>query len=316
MKKINSNESLWVEKYRPQIIDDCILPENIKSTFKAIVKSGDIPNLMLAGTAGLGKTTSAKALCSMIGVDYLFINASEDSGIDILRNKIRQFASTVSLSGGLKVVILDEADYLNQNSIQPALRGFMEEFSNTRFIFTCNFKNKIIAAIHSRCSIIEFNTDKKTLASLAQQFMKRVQFILKNENIKYDDKTIAELIIKFSPDWRRILGELQRYSASGSITPDILVGASDENIAELIGFLKEKDFGSARKWVSSNSNQDSVSIFHKIYDLANDHVEPSSIPSLIMILAEYSYKSNQMTDKELNLVACFIEIMGSITWKK
>lgn len=315
MKKINLNESLWVEKYRPQIIDDCILSKSLKDTFNAIVKSGDIPNMLFASSSGTGKSTVARALCQEMSLDYLFINASEDSGIDILRNKIRQFASTVSLSGGLKVVILDEADYLNQNSTMVAMRGFMEEFSNTRFIFTCNFKNKIIAAIHSRCSIIEFNPDKKTLASLAQQFMKRVQFILKNEKIKYDDRTIAELIILFAPDWRKILGELQRFSVSGEITSDILVGSSDENLGELINYLKVKDFGKMRSWVSSNSSLDSTVVYHKIYDALSEHVESSSIPSAVLILAEYSFKSQNTVDKELQLVAACTELMGSIIWK-
>jgi DNA polymerase III delta prime subunit len=315
MNKINSSESLWVEKYRPQIIEDCILPRNIKDSLLSIVKSNDMPNLMLAGTAGLGKTTSAKALCNELNLDYIFINSSEDSGIDILRNKIRQFASTVSLSGGLKVVILDEADYLQANSTQVALRGFIEEFSNCRFIFTCNFKNRIIEAIHSRCSIIEFNTSKKDLAVLAEQFMKRLIFILKNEGIKYDEKTIAELIIKHAPDWRRVIGECQRYSVAGEISSSILVGMSDENISELIGFLKTKDFKNMRSWVTNNSSLDSTVIFHKIYDALADTAQSSSIPSAVLILAEYSFKSGQMADRELNLVAAMVELMSSINWK-
>jgi len=315
MKKINLNESLWVERYRPQIIEDCILPRNIKDILLAIVKSNDMPNLMLVGTAGLGKTTSAKALCNELNLDSIFINSSEDSGIDILRNKIRQFASTVSLSGGLKVVILDEADYLQANSTQVAMRGFIEEFSNCRFIFTCNFKNRIIEALHSRCSIIEFNTTKKELAVLAQLFMKRLVFILKNEGIKHEDKTIAELIIRHAPDWRRVIGECQRYSVTGEIPTEILIGASDENVDELIGFLKTKDFKNMRSWVTTNSSMDSTAIFHKIYDALSNAVEPGSIPSAVLILAEYSFKSGQMTDRELNMVAACVELAANINWK-
>ena len=314
MEKINLNEALWTERYRPQTIEDCILPAHIKSTFKDIAKSGNVPNMILSGTSGLGKTSLIKALCNELNLDYLFINASSENGVDVLRNKITQFASSVSFNSGVKVVILDEADGLSQNFMM-AFKASLEEFTACRFIFTANFKNKIISAIHSRCTIVDFNTDKKTLASLAQQFMKRVQFILKNENIKYDDKTIAELIIRFAPDWRRCLGELQRYSVSGEITPDILVGMSDENISELIGFIKTKDFGKARSWVSSNTSLDSTVIYHKIYDSLNDHVLASSIPQAVLILAEYSFKSGQCVDKELQLISACVELMGNISWK-
>jgi DNA polymerase III delta prime subunit len=313
--KINENEWVWVEKYRPQTIDDCVLPAELKKTFNEIVRGGQLPNLLLAGSAGLGKTTVARALCNALNLDYMLINGSEESGIDVLRNKIKQFASTVSLNGGYKVVILDEADYLNPQSTMPALRGFIEEFSNNcRFILTCNFKNKIIEPLHSRCSVIEFNTTKKSLASLAGDFMKRLIFILKTEGIKYHEQTLAELIIRYAPDWRRVLNECQRYSTSGEIPTAILVGMSDQSIAELARYLKSKDFKSMRSWVVNNSTLDSAVVFRKLYDSLYDVVAPSSIPSAVLILADYSYKAGFMADKELNMVACMTELMGNIEW--
>lgn len=312
---MKTDEFLWVEKYRPQTIDDCVLPAELKKTFNEIVRGGQLPNLLLAGSAGLGKTTVARALCNALNLDYMLINGSEESGIDVLRNKIKQFASTVSLNGGYKVVILDEADYLNPQSTMPALRGFIEEFSNNcRFILTCNFKNKIIEPLHSRCSVIEFNTTKKSLASLAGDFMKRLIFILKTEGIKYHEQTLAELIIRYAPDWRRVLNECQRYSTSGEIPTAILVGMSDQSIAELARYLKSKDFKSMRSWVVNNSTLDSAVVFRKLYDSLYDVVAPSSIPSAVLILADYSYKAGFMADKELNMVACMTELMGNIEW--
>jgi DNA polymerase III delta prime subunit len=312
MKK---DEYLWVEKYRPQTIDDCILPAELKKTFNEIVRGGQLPNLLLAGSAGLGKTTVARALCNVLDLDYMLINGSEESGIDVLRNKIKQFASTVSLNGGYKVVILDEADYLNPQSTMPALRGFIEEFSNNcRFILTCNFKNKIIEPLHSRCSVIEFNTTKKSLATLAGDFMKRLMFILDTEGVKYHEKTLAELIIRYAPDWRRVLNECQRYSTSGEIPTAILVGMSDQSIAELARHLKGKDFKSMRSWVVNNSTLDSAVVFRKLYDSLYDTVAPASIPSAVLILADYSYKAGFMADKELNMVACMTELMGNLEW--
>jgi DNA polymerase III delta prime subunit len=312
---MKTDEFLWVEKYRPQTIDDCVLPAELKKTFNEIVRGGQLPNLLLAGSAGLGKTTVARALCNVLNLDYMLINGSEESGIDVLRNKIKQFASTVSLNGGYKVVILDEADYLNPQSTMPALRGFIEEFSNNcRFILTCNFKNKIIEPLHSRCSVIEFNTTKKSLASLAGDFMKRLIFILKTEGIKYHEQTLAELIIRYAPDWRRVLNECQRYSTSGEIPTAILVGMSNQSIAELARYLKSKDFKSMRSWVVNNSTLDSAVVFRKLYDSLYDVVAPSSIPSAVLILADYSYKAGFMADKELNMVACMTELMGNIEW--
>jgi DNA polymerase III delta prime subunit len=312
---MKNDEYLWVEKYRPQTIDDCVLPAELKKTFNEIVQGGQLPNLLLAGSAGLGKTTVARALCNALDLDYMLINGSEESGIDVLRNKIKQFASTVSLSGGYKVVILDEADYLNPQSTMPALRGFIEEFSNNcRFILTCNFKNKIIEPLHSRCSVIEFNTTKKSLASLAGDFMKRLMFILDTEGVKYHEKTLAELIIRYAPDWRRVLNECQRYSTSGEIPTAILVGMSDQSIAELARHLKGKDFKMMRSWVVNNSTLDSAVVFRKLYDSLYDTVAPASIPSAVLILADYSYKSGFMADKELNMVACMTELMGNLEW--
>jgi DNA polymerase III delta prime subunit len=313
---MKTDEFLWVEKYRPQTIDDCVLPAELKKTFNEIVRGGQLPNLLLAGSAGLGKTTVARALCNVLNLDYMLINGSEESGIDVLRNKIKQFASTVSLNGGYKVVILDEADYLNPQSTMPALRGFIEEFSNNcRFILTCNFKNKIIEPLHSRCSVIEFNTTKKSLASLAGDFMKRLIFILKTEGIKYHEQTLAELIIRYAPDWRRVLNECQRYSTSGEIPTAILVGMSDQSIAELARYLKSKDFKSMRSWVVNNSTLDSAVVFRKLYDSLYDVVAPSSIPSAVLILADYSYKAGFMADKELNMVACMTELLVNIEFK-
>ena len=311
------NEFLWVEKYRPQTIEDCILPSSLKKTFQQIVDTGEMHNMMLTGSAGLGKTTVARALCNELDLDYLLINASESGNIDTLRSTIKQFASTVSLNGGnYKVVILDEADYLNAQSTQPALRGFIEEFSsNCRFIFTCNFKNRIIEPLHSRCAVIEFNTTKKQLAELASQFMKRLQTILHSEKVNYNNGILAELIMRYAPDWRRVINECQRYSSSGQITSDILIGLSDQNIAALVGYLKGKDFKGMRSWVTNNTDIDSSVIFRRIYDTLYDFAKPTSIPSIILILADYQMKAAFVADKELNTVACLTEIMASSEWK-
>ena len=313
---MSKSEFLWVEKYRPNTIEDCILPKGLKKTFQQIVDTGEVHNMLLSGTSGLGKTTVARALCNQLNLDYIIINASEESGIDVLRSKIKQFASSVSLNGGTKVVILDEADYLNAQSTQPALRGFIEEFSaNCRFILTCNFKNRIIEPLHSRCSVIEFNTTKKELASLAASFMKRLQTILTSEGVDFNNKILAELIMRYAPDWRRVINECQRYSSSGEITSDILIGLSDQNITALVGFLKGKDFKNMRAWVTNNTDVDSSVIFRRIYDTLYDYAQPQSIPAIILILADYQYKAAFVADKELNTVACLTEIMASSDWK-
>ena len=270
--------------------------------------------MMFTGSAGVGKTTVARALCNELGLDYMIINGSEDGNIDTLRGKIKQFASTVSLQGGQKVVILDEADYLNPQSTQPALRGFIEEFSsNCRFILTCNFKNRIIDPLHSRCSIYEFNLGNKE--KMAMQFMQRLQFILDSENITYENQVLAELIMKYIPDWRRVINECQRYGMSGTIDTGILVTLSESSIKELMSNLKTKNFKSMRKWVTDNIDVESSKLFRMVYDNMVEYVMPSSIPQLVLILADYSYKDSFVADHELNVVACMTEIMSQIKFK-
>lgn len=306
-----NNDFLWVEKYRPQTISDCILPDTLKATFQNIVNGGELPNMLFTGTAGLGKTTVAKALCNELDLDWIIINASESGNIDTLRTKIKQFASTVSLQGGYKVVILDEADYLNAQSTQPALRGFIEEFSNNcRFILTCNFKNRIIEPLHSRCGVYEFNTTKKELAGLAAQFMKRATSILDAEGVSIDNKSLADLIMKHAPDWRRILNELQRHSMVGISGSSSVIVTDTYN--SLFEYLKTKDFKKMRSWVAQNVDADATAIFRAIYDQMNEKIKPESIPQLVLILADYSYKNAFVADHELNIVACMTEIMANV----
>ena len=309
-------EFLWVEKYRQQKIAETILPSHIKATFEQIVNGGELHNMLLTGTAGVGKTTVAKALCNELDLDYLIINGSEEGNIDTLRNKIKQFASTVSLSGGYKVVILDEADYLNPQSTQPALRGFIEEFSaNCRFILTCNFKNRIIQPLHSRCTVIEFNIAKKDMPVLCNQFHNRVKTILGAEKVDHDPKIVAELIMKHQPDWRRVINELQRYGSGGIIDSGILVNLADDSIDDLIKFLKLKDFRKMRQWVADNMDSEPAAIFRKLYDTMYEYVDVKSIPQLVLILADYQYKNSFVADHELNLVACLTEIMANTEFK-
>ena len=307
---------LWVEKYRPNAIRDCILPENLKKTFTEFVNDKHIPNLILSGGPGVGKTTVAKAMLDEIGATYMMINGSEESGIDVLRTKIKNFASTVSLEGGRKYIILDEADYLNAQSTQPALRGFMEEFhKNCGFILTCNYKNRLIPPLHSRCSVVDFIIPKDQKPKLAQEFFARVQTVLTKEGVKFDPKAVAELLNKFFPDWRRVLNELQRYSASGIIDAGILVNISDSNINELMHSLKEKEFTNVRKWIVQNLDNDPVRIFRRLYDNLYDFVDGSTIPHVVVIIADYSYKSAFVADQEINLLACMTEIMGQAKFK-
>ncbi len=309
-------EFLWVEKYRPKTIEECVLPAELKDNFNQVLKQGELQNMLLTGTAGTGKTTAAKALCHELDLDYLLINGSEESGIDTLRNKIKHFASTVSLQGGYKVVILDEADYLNPQSTQPALRGFIEEFSaNCRFILTCNFKNRIIEPLHSRCTTIEFNIPKKEAERLASVMMARLMLILDDEGVGYEPPVLAELIMKHMPDWRKVLNELQRYSVSGKIDAGILVQLSDVSLQSLMTFLKEKNFKQVRKWVAENMDSEPAALYRKIYDNMNDHVESASIPQLVLILADYQYKNAFVADHELNTVACLTEVMAGVKFK-
>ena len=311
------NQFLWVESYRPQTIDDCILPENLKKTFKEYIAQGELPTFLFSGTAGVGKTTVAKALCNEIGAEYIMINGSDEGrSIDILRTTIKSFASTVSLTDAKKVVIIDEADYMNAQSVQPALRSMIEEFSsNCRFIFTCNFKNRIIEPLHSRSAVIEFKIDSGDKQQIAAQFFKRVTQILKNEEIEFDPKVVAELVTKHFPDYRRILNELQRYSVSGKIDSGILVNMSQESFKDLVNLMKEKNFTEVRKWVAKNSDADTTSLFREFYDTATQHIDSNSIPQLVLILADYQYKAAFVADHELNIMAALTELMGNCKFK-
>ena len=310
------DEFLWVEKYRPKTIEDCILPTEIKKIFTDFVNNKEIPNLLLCGTPGVGKTTVAQALCNELGADWVQINGSEERNIDTLRVKIKQFASTISLSGGPKIVILDEADYLNPQSTQPAMRGFIEEFSkNCRFIFTCNYKNKIIQPLHSRCSVVDFTIESSHKPQIAQQIFHRVLEILSSEGVGEQQAVIAEIINKYFPDFRRMLNELQKYSASGTIDTGILAILSDESLTELISFIKEKEFSNMRKWVAMNIHNDPQLIYRKIYDSFSSVLENNSIPQAILILSDYTYKSAFVADQEVNMVACLTELMMECKFK-
>ena len=310
-----NTDFLWVEEYRPKTIDDCILPASLKTLFQSFIDKGEISNMLFSGTPGVGKTTVAKALCEQMNCDWIMINGSEEGGIDVLRNKIKNFASTVSLSGGKKVVILDEADYLNPQSTQPALRGFVEEFhKNCRFILTCNFKNRIIEPLHSRFSNIEFKINKKDKPKLASKLFERATYILKEQNVDFEEKVLAELIKKHFPDFRRILNELQRYSQFGKIDVGILTHIGEVSIAEIIKHLKNKDFGAIRKWVAT-ADFDAATLYRKLYDNLYDVLQPQSIPQAVIILADYQYKQAFVADVEINTVACLTEIMVDVKWK-
>ena len=310
-------EFLYVEKYRPQTIEDTILPENLKKTFREFVKNGELPNLLFSGSAGIGKTTAAKALCKEIGADYIVINGSDEGRlIDTLRTKIKNFASTVSLTGGAKVVILDEADYISAESVQPAMRAFIEEYSsNCRFIFTCNYKNRIIPALHSRCTVIDFAMTPSDKQALAGAFLQRLCDICDAENIEYEKKVLVELIMKFFPDFRRCLNEVQRYGASGVIDAGLLATLSEEKLTPLIDMIAEKDWSGMRKWVGKNSDQDFNVLYRKVFNALESRLESSSIPAVVLIIANYQYKGAFAMDSEINFVACLTEIMTECKFK-
>ena len=307
-----SESLLWVEKYRPRTIEDCILPESIKKTLRDVVSQNKIPNMMFTGTSGIGKTTAARAICNETQADYLIINGSDEGRmIDTLRTKLTQFCSTISLSGSRKVVIIDEADYMNADSVQPAMRNFTERFAdNCSFIFTCNYKNRIIEPIHSRCAVIDFSLKNGEKQVIAARFMKRVEGILTDESIDYDKEVIAKLVLKHFPDFRRVLNELQRYSTSGEINSGVLANIKEINLKELVDSLREKNFSKMRQWVVANVDNDPATVYRKIYDELYNVVDKGSIPQAVLTIAEYQYKSAFVADQEINLVACLVELMA------
>ena len=313
-----SSDFLFVERYRPQVIEDCILPDETKKTFKEFVEKGEIPNLLLAGPPGIGKTTIAKALCNELGADYYVINGSDEGRfLDTVRNQAKNFASTVSLTGSSKhkVIIIDEADNTG-NDVQLLLRANIEAFySNCRFIFTCNYKNKIIEPLHSRCAVIDFTIKGKQRVQLAGNFFQRLQFILDQEKIEYDQKVVAELVSKHFPDFRRVLNEIQRYSTGGKIDSGILASFSDVSVNELVKSLKDKNFSEVRKWVVSNLDNDASHLLRRVYDAAFDHLVPSSIPAAVLVIAKYQYQCAFVADQEINLLAALTEMMVECEFK-
>lgn len=308
---------LWVERYRPNCVQDTILPEELKKTFQQFVDQDNVPNLILSGRAGVGKTTIAKAMLEQIGADYIVINGSMNGNIDTLRVEISNFASSVSFTGGRKYVILDEADYLNPNSTQPALRNFMEEYSkNCGFILTCNFKNRIIEPLHSRCSVIEFSIPKNEKTKLASLFYKRVSGILDEEGVTYDKQAVAELVKTYFPDWRRTLNELQRYASTGRIDAGVLANKSGESFDLLISSLKDKDFTKMRKWVAENTDVDSSVLYRELYDLLPTKLKTTAnVADAIIILADYQYKEAFVANSEINRVAALATLMAEMDWK-
>jgi DNA polymerase III delta prime subunit len=311
-----SKDFLWVEKYRPKKLNETLLPAAVKKSLQQMLNTGELQNMLFTGTAGIGKTTAARALCEELGLDYIIINGSEEGNIDTLRGKIKQFASTVSLSGGYKVIILDEADYLNPQSTQPALRGFIEQFSdNCRFILTCNFKNRIIEPLHSRCAVYDFNVPKDELPKIAELFLSRLKFILQKENIKGDPKQLVDVIMRYVPDWRRVINETQRNCIDGEFNLLTSSTGSDDQFNKLFDALKNKDFKTMRSWVVNHMDLDTSAIIRGIYDRIADKVQPASIPQLVLILADYQYKAAFVADHELNLVACMTEIMTEVQIK-
>ena len=313
-----SKEFLWVEKYRPAIVEDCILPESIKKVFQGFVEQKELPNLLLSGSAGVGKTTIAKALCDEIGASYIMINGSDEGRfLDTVRNRIRTFASTVSLTSGAshKVVIIDEADNTT-NDVQLSLRSAVEEFhSNCRFIFTCNFINKIIEPLHSRCTVVDFRVKNGQSVTLQGQFFERLRGILKKEDVQFEDKVLAKLITRYYPDWRRLINECQRYSANGAIDAAILVDVADVNLDNLLTALTKKDFKTVKGWVVQHIDNDPSMVMRKVYDSLYDVLKPASIPEAVLIIAKYMRDITIVPDQEINMLACLTEIMMSCEFR-
>ena len=312
---MEAGQFLWVEKYRPSRIEDCILPEQVKEQFTQFISKGEVPNLLLSGSAGTGKTTIARALCNELGCDYIVINGSDEGRqIDTLRTKIKQFASAVSFEGKTKVVILDEADYMNRESVQPALRAFIETFSeNCRFIFTCNYSNRLIEPLHSRTTVIDFKLAPSDKPVLASKFLKRMEYILNNEGVDYNQRVLAELLNKYFPDYRRVINELQRYSVGGSIDEGILSNFQEINAKALVESLREKDWKKMRQWIANNIDTDPQHVFRQIYDILLPEVK--GIPHLVLLIADYQYKAAFVADQEINLTACLTEIMANVEFK-
>ena len=312
------SDFIWVEKYRPTTIDECILPDNIKKTFKEFLNKGEIPNMLLAGPPGIGKTTVAKALCNELGVDFYVINGSDEGRfLDTVRNNAKNFASTVSLSSEAKhkVIIIDEADNTG-NDVQLLLRAFIEEFAgNCRFIFTCNYKNKILEPLHSRCAVVDFSIRGKEKQQIAAAFFQRLNYVLDKERIEADKKVLAELINKHFPDWRRVLNECQRYSVGGKIDSGILAAFSDVAVDDLIKNLKEKNFPEVRKWVSNNMDNDTSVLFRRIYDSLYKSLDANTIPAAVLVIAKYQYQMAFVADQEINMLACLTEIMVECEFK-
>ena len=310
-------EFLWVEKYRPSKVIDCVLPSDLEETFSEYVDKNSVPNLILTGGPGTGKTTSAKALCEETSTDYLMVNGSDEGrSIDTVRTTLTQFCSSVSMTGNRKAIIMDEADYMNPDSVQPALRGFIEKFgNNVSFLFTCNYRNRIIDPIHSRCAVLDFIIPNNEKPKIAERYLDRCEKILDGEGIVYDKKVLIELFMKYFPDFRRVLNELQRYSVSGEIDTGILSSINEVNLNELVSSLKGKKFSEVRKWANQNIDQDTTKIFRKLYDNLSGQLKPQSIPQAVLIIADYQYKSAFVADQEINLVACLTEIMVECEFK-